>query len=707
MGKRFEKVVLISFAVIALGLGFWGYARVGSDYTAGACLHPVSPLTSGPNPAPPLTPCANPVPPLTPCPNPVRPFTWLEALRCLIASIGLIRLYDLFQPVQDPWQLVVAQVLVPGIALVSAAQLFLIGVRKNFRTAMARRKTNHTIVCGLGDVGMQIVQNLRAAHDRVVAIDLLDDSPNAATCENSGVPVLQGDAKNPQVLLAAGIRRAQAAVIATGSDSENIDIALQIKAIYSRPAYLKPGRIDVLARLRNDWMHKRLIASDKASLGSADVDLRLFNPFTAAARMLIRRLHLPPIPEFEALTFVLVGFGAYGREIALHLVRLSPVALGRTLKILVIDQEADATKEKFSFANPAAADAASIEFVTASVAPGSPDFTHVVERRLESAGRLLGIALALGDDEVSLGAALEMRSLLDRNGHLHVPIYVRLEHYRRLGELVREIERISNFADRLQIFGTLEETLSTDVLFGLKLDAFAQALHEDYRQRSQATINPQANVPWHELPEFMKMSNRWRADHTPLLMELAGLHLAHDVQSPVVASLTGEQVELLAELEHRRYTIERRLVESRFGLAKRQSARIAQWSELSDDQKNRNREEVAHVPKIMAALGIELHPVRAVRLYGKWLASVPAELDGLLAAPTSAHCSLIVDLDEPQAVRIAARALSLPSLGLWLFSREEPREFSLRKPQTQPAERTLLIQRANGWSLRDRVALEE
>jgi hypothetical protein len=70
------------------------------------------------------------------------------------------------------------------------------------------------------------------------------------------------------------------------------------------------------------------------------------------------------------------------------------------------------------------------------------------------------------------------------------------------------------------------------------------------------------------------------------------------------------------------------------------------------------------------------------------------------------HCSLIVDLDEPEAVRIAARALSLPSLSLWLFSREEPCEFSLRKPQTQPADRTLLIQRANGWSLRDRVALD-
>jgi hypothetical protein len=690
MGRRFEKFVLVSFAVLALGLGYWGYARAGSDFCTDSKECPAWP----------------PVPPAQTYPNFRSGDPWMEAARCLFSAVGLIRLYDLFQPGKAPWQLIVAQVAVPGIALVSAAQLFLIGVRKNIRTAMARRKTNHTIVCGLGDVGMQIVQNLRTAHDRVVAIDLLGDSPNAATCENSGVPVLQGDAKNPQVLLAAGIRRAQTAVIATGSDSENMDIALQIKAIYSRPAYLKPGSIDVLTRLRNDWMHKRLIASDKASLGSADVDLRLFNPFTSAARMLIRRLHLPPIPEFEAHTFVLAGFGAYGQEIALHLIRLSPVALGRTLKIIVIDQDADDAKEKFSFANPTAAEAAGLEFVKASVAPGSPDFTHIVERKLESAGPLLGIALALGDDEVSLGAALEMRSLLDRNGHLHVPIYVRLEHYRRLGELVRDIEKISSFADRLQIFGTLEETLSIDVLFGLKLDAFAQALHEDYRHRSQATINPQANVPWHELPEFMKMSNRWRADHTPLLIELAGLHLVRDVQSPSVVPLSEVQVEQLAELEHRRYTIERGLVESRFGASKRQSTRMPQWSELNDEQKEWNRKETARLPEIMAGLGIELHSVRTLRLYGKWLTSASAGLDELLAAPASMHASLLVDLDEPDAVRAAAHALSLPSLSLWLFSRDEPREFSLRKPQAQPGDRAALIQRANGWAQRDRVTLE-
>ena len=221
-----------------------------------------------------------------------------------------------------------------------------------------------------------------------------------------------------------------------------------------------------------------------------------------------------------------------------------------------------------------------------------------------------------------------------------------------------------------KIFGTLEETLSADVLLGSRLDAFAQALHEDYRQRSQGAINPQANVPWRDLPEFMKMSNRWRADHTPLLMGLAGLHLELDVPSPAILKLSEEQIESLARLERRRYTIERSLIERRFGSAQRLS--IPDWDELTDDQKVMERKEAARLPEIMAVLGIELHPVLPLRLYGQWLAGATTEIAQLLSAPTSNHRTLIVDLDEPTAVRAAASALSLPSFGLWLFSTDEP-----------------------------------
>jgi hypothetical protein len=685
MYKRLENVILSSFAVLAIALGFWGFALTGSAYS------------------PSLLPTHL---------SPVRPFTWIEAVHCLFSSIGLLRCYDLYQPFSiDPWQLVIAQFAVPGVALLTAARLFLAGLRKDIRTALARHKIHHTIVCGIGDVGMQVVQNLRAAHHHVVAIDLENESPNAATCEKSSVPVLQGDAKNPQVLLAAGLEHADTVIVCTGSDTENMDVALRVKSIFAERFHRRQRKVQVLTELRDEWLFQKLINTDKKSLGSAKVDLRLFNPFSNAARMLIQRLHLPPTQEFAANTFVILGFGAYGQQVTLHLIRAVLVGLHSQLNILVIDQNAEDLKEKFLVSNPAAAKIASLYFLNASVASGSPDISKIIAPKLRATGSLLGVSVALGDDKVTLCAALELRTLLDSHSQLHVPIYARLEHLRQLGELVSEVETIASFHDRLQVYGTLEEILSPGILFDSRLDTLAQTLHEDYRHRSQQQINPQANVSWHELPEFMKMSNRWRADHTPLLFSLAGFQLEENVSSPIALTLTPEEIEILSELEHRRFTVERRLIDWQSGETRRnldhKNPHLESWSKLSESQREWNRREVANLPLVLASLGIELHRIQTIRAYDDQLPTASIELTKLLASPVTAHCLLIVDLDSPEACRLAEQALDLPSLRVWLFSREEPKELYQRKSQTTSTKLHQLIDRAEGWLPRDQVLLEK
>jgi hypothetical protein len=47
MEKRFEKIFSLASLCFAVGLGFWGYARVGSGYTAGGYSMAAGPPTYG------------------------------------------------------------------------------------------------------------------------------------------------------------------------------------------------------------------------------------------------------------------------------------------------------------------------------------------------------------------------------------------------------------------------------------------------------------------------------------------------------------------------------------------------------------------------------------------------------------------------------------------------------------------------------------
>ena len=133
---------------------------------------------------------------------------------------------------------------------------------------------------------------------------------------------------------------------------------------------------------------------------------------------------------------------------------------------------------------------------------------------------------------------------------------------------------------------------------------------------------------------------------------------------------------------------------------------LDEWNHLLEEYKDWNRNEVARLPEIMARLGMELHPVTRLRLYGEHLNEAESELKRVLALSKPAHCAMIIDLDEPQAVRIAASALALQSVSLWLFSREEPQELFQRKGKSKGDARAILIQRADGWLPRERVVLE-
>ena len=58
----------------------------------------------------------------------------------------------------------------------------------------------HVVVCGLGNIGYRVVEELTAMGERVVAIDKYGEGPFHDTVRHKGVPTFIGDATVPAIL---------------------------------------------------------------------------------------------------------------------------------------------------------------------------------------------------------------------------------------------------------------------------------------------------------------------------------------------------------------------------------------------------------------------------------------------------------------------------------------------------------------------------
>jgi hypothetical protein len=482
---------------------------------------------------------------------------------------------------------------------------------------------------------------------------------------------------------------------------ENLDVGLRIKEVAQAEERFLRGRLLVLTELRSDKLFERLIEHDKETLGSQAVDLRPFNAFENAARALVQSMRLPPA-EFRAGTFVIVGFGAMGRELAMHILRAAPAPVGSVPKIVVCDRNADALGQNFIASIPPVDDLFHFEFVTVDLNSGSPTSWSPLEQRLRSE-MPIGVAVCLPDDSAGLQVALEIRNRLDRLGHPAVPLFVRLARYRALGNFAGSVEKLGCFVNRFSSFGSLEDLLAPEVFAASSLDVLARAYHESHVETlPDSRRNTAATRSWDELPELFKMSSRRFADHLHIKFAQSGLRM-NKMSSPEILELTASEIESMAKLEHRRWTIERRLQgwvrgETRSD-TKRTHPDLVGWERLPLAVQNHNRAQMAALPAILVKAGFEVRRERIVHAYGPFLEETLSREPQPTADRRMEHLVVIADLDCDQSCELAVSSLDLPESSLWLISDDDLDEL-IRRSNLAPNKRAL-IGKATGWLRRD------
>jgi Trk K+ transport system NAD-binding subunit len=87
----------------------------------------------------------------------------------------------------------------------------------------------HVIICGLGNVGFRILEELVQADERVVVIESVRDGRFVATARRLGAAVVIGDATVREVLRQAHAAQARAVIAATSNDLINLEVALLVR----------------------------------------------------------------------------------------------------------------------------------------------------------------------------------------------------------------------------------------------------------------------------------------------------------------------------------------------------------------------------------------------------------------------------------------------------------------------------------------------
>ncbi|MEB3357302.1 MAG: NAD-binding protein [Synechococcales bacterium] len=106
-------------------------------------------------------------------------------------------------------------------------------LRQFWNTARVPQR-NHYIICGLGGIGVQVMQQLQANGCEVVVVDQDPSNRFLNAARSLRIPVIQGDASLADSLEAARIRQADALLAVTSDDVANLEIALSAKGLAPR-----------------------------------------------------------------------------------------------------------------------------------------------------------------------------------------------------------------------------------------------------------------------------------------------------------------------------------------------------------------------------------------------------------------------------------------------------------------------------------------
>jgi voltage-gated potassium channel len=179
-----------------------------------------------------------------------------------------------------------------GFTLYVAAAVVQFMVEGRIRIILGRRRLdkkidrlkNHYIICGYGRIGRVLCRHLKRADIDIAVIE--KDPEQITVMDEDGILYIAGEATDENILLKAGIKRAQGLVAALATDTDNVFLVLTARQL--APA------IFIMARSSEETAKIKLRAAGANSVES---------PYEMGAVSMAHRIIRPTVTSFLDLAF--------------------------------------------------------------------------------------------------------------------------------------------------------------------------------------------------------------------------------------------------------------------------------------------------------------------------------------------------------------------------------------------------------------------
>ncbi len=245
--------------------------------------------------------------------------------------------------------------------------------RKSYVEMQLQFVSGHIVICGLGRIGRQLIEDLLKRKDRRTIVIIEPDANNIHLewAHEYGALTIIGDATKSESLEAAQIHRASEIFVVTGKDECNIECVIELRDIIRRKrrhSFDGPKKLRCqvhildrdLAEIVRTKAGKLESSTDELDSGY-QLDIEIFNALERTARRLLEDIataknkkqeHICPNKD-EVAHLILLGFGEFGQTLALKLAELAHFENGKRLRMTIVDRDIKKKAREFIARHPA------------------------------------------------------------------------------------------------------------------------------------------------------------------------------------------------------------------------------------------------------------------------------------------------------------------------------------------------------------------